>query len=491
MFNYFRSCQIQEKNSLCLPESTRTSATSTWLGRTVRYLKELVTGIHLTIINFIKTYFMKGAQTPHEPLHSNTLHPTKHLLLEAIKPAPTEKSREKSKTCPAKTEDVSSCPEKEDSHLEEFSPKKATYHLLTTPGFVKEFIDKKTTYGYKGEVQGSKALRLIAAKVTGCFPQAITPSALKEQRHLNLEQYLTFKLKRFGHAFSLKGWVTLPSGKEINLEGFCEAFTIPMIASSFEEFARKSPFFQTTEKNWIVQQLNQTTTSDYLEKEDIQKLTSRLQQPDFIGPISMGTGYNWHSTATIFFGNQVLFCNRGAGSEKDHGIHIYALSDRTGITEEIVWKLAKRQENKASDAPSKELIAALLDGKPVHYEAMPFQQAGNCTYLTMEAALFALMAINLLKDVPQAQLNAVHWQQAFKSVNQAYQHWWDFDRELILQDMIKEIQEWQEQREPRTEDDNLWVTYREILNYWNRYHGKDQPIPLPIKNLLKYFGILQ
>ena len=60
--------------------------------------------------------------------------------------------------------------------------REATYRILATKGFVSDRSDRLTLNGYKGEVQGTKALRFATAKATKIFPDALTPAALKEQR---------------------------------------------------------------------------------------------------------------------------------------------------------------------------------------------------------------------------------------------------------------------------------------------------------------------
>src|SRR5262249_40133972 len=156
--------------------------------------------------------------------------------------------------------------------------------------------DQPSRNGLKGEVQGNQALRHTVAKVTKLFPQAIGLKALKEQREVNLEQYLTIKLKRFAHAFALKGFVTLPSGKQFNLEGFCEAFTIPMLTASFQNYSKQGKFFSKADYEWVIEHFNQTTSSDHTAPDDIQVLACMLQDPNFVGPLALGTGHHWHST---------------------------------------------------------------------------------------------------------------------------------------------------------------------------------------------------
>ena len=153
----------------------------------------------------------------------------------------------------------------------------------------------------------------MTANVTKKFPHAISLEALKEQKEANLIQYLIIEMKRFGHAFGLEGFAPLPSGQEVNLEGFCEAFTVPMLTSSFEKYAKTSKFFTDEDIWWISRYFNETTSSDHIAPEMIQALTIMIQDPSFLDPISIGTGYDWHSTGAIFIGNYLIYCNRGAG----------------------------------------------------------------------------------------------------------------------------------------------------------------------------------
>ncbi len=141
---------------------------------------------------------------------------------------------------------------------------------------------------------------------------------------------MTLKLKRFGHAFGLKGLAPLPSGQKVNLEGFCEAFTVPMLTSSFEKYAHRSKFFTAQDIQWISQYFNETTSSDHIAPEMIQALAIMIQDPSFSGPISIGTGYDWHSTGAVFIGNYLIYCNRGAGGK---GVDVYYLPDRQKVTE--------------------------------------------------------------------------------------------------------------------------------------------------------------
>jgi hypothetical protein len=381
------------------------------------------------------------------------------------------------------------------------TPEEATYRILATPGFVADPTDPSdysSQYVSKGLIQGSKALRFVTAKVTKKFPEAITPAALKEQRDVNLEQYLTLKIKRFGHAHSLEGHVPLPSGKKVNLEGFCEAFTVPMLASSFDEFAKKHPnLFSEEDRKWIVKHFNETTSSDFTEPDDIQVFACCIQDPHFVGPVALGTGYDWHATATIFWGPYLIFCNRGNG-DNEPGIFVYHIPDRSKITEAVIWEMTKRQEVKGDESYGTQRIKYALGGVLLHYQPLTEQLGGHCTYESMEAALLAFMSIRRLitcgpeKDFKDFNDPSI-WKEKFNELIVRFSKWWDFDRELVFQDMIAEIQEWRDKKNSFGKDNDLRKTYAQVLASWyqsRKERKKDQPLPPLLNSLLKNFGII-
>lgn len=354
--------------------------------------------------------------------------------------------------------------------------------ILTTKGFEKESGDRLTPDGYRGEEQGNSALRFATAKATKEDPAAISPAALKDRRELNLEQYLILKIKRFGHVFNLKGHIPLPSGKLANLEAFSEAFTVPMIASSFDAFAEGKDRFSPQDREWIVKNFNKTTSSDYTEPDDIQVFSLAIQDSQFKGPISLGTGHHWHSTGTIFYGNYLIFCNRGGG-DREPGIHVYFLPDRSLITEGIIWEMTKRQEVFGRDEFGLQRIVSDLGGELVHYEQMTPQSVGNCTYTSMLCALYAFAVIRQIENFFPGDEEDSHlytdpdiWHQAFEGFKPDYEEFLAFDKELILEDMMEEIKEWLDGSTPFGQHP-LKDVYRNFMDTWKRQSA----IPYPVK----------
>lgn len=357
----------------------------------------------------------------------------------------------------------------------------ATQYILTTNGFEKEPHDYcDPSYGYRGEVQGNAMLRGVTACVTKKYPHAISPTALSKQKELNLEQYLIFTIRRFAHAHSFNGKIGLPSGKKMNLDGFCEAYTIPMIASSYQDYAKTSNFFTEEDQAWIVQQFNKTASSDLTAPEDIQALLLCAHDPKFTGPEAIGTGYDWHSTGTMFFamkGKYLIYCNRNS----QPGVHVIQIPDFNVISEKVIRQLCKRQEIKSNESFDIGQITRQFNGKVVHYEKMSCQKVGNCTYTSMKALLFSFMTIRYLMTQMADQLadsdkiEPAVWAQAFKDVTQEYKKWSEFDRkEVVFNPFIQEVEE--ELLMEKTEETNgLLKTYGEVLKiWWDKYSQNEK-----------------
>lgn len=392
------------------------------------------------------------------------------LVKPTVKPAPSVSVEKKS------------APRENQSDLQ-----KATAAILSTHGFEREPKDAHpTVYGYVGEVQGTTALRFATAKATRDFPEAISPAALKEQRDINFEQYLILKLKRFAHAHDLAGFVTLPSGKKFNLEGFCEAFTVPMIASAVQSFAKTNTFFEKKEWEWIVKGFNQTTSSDYTEPDDIQVFSTQIQDHHFRGPLSIGTGYNWHSTGTLFFGNYLIYGNVGS-TEPEYGIHVYFLPDRSAVINDgVVWEMTKRQEISGDEKFGLERIVKHLGGQLVFHQKMPTQIVGNCTYKSMLLVLLVYMVIKQIlkfhseEDDPHLFVDPDIWATAFDLLLPVYEKFVAFDQELNFNALIEEIEEWT-RGDTAFSNYPLKDVYKAVLSiYQTRQQSLGRPVNFPI-----------
>ncbi|MCE2983135.1 MAG: hypothetical protein LW832_06170, partial [Parachlamydia sp.] len=126
-------------------------------------------------------------------------------------------------------------------------------------------------------------------------------------------------------------------------------------------------------------------------------------------------------------------CNRGYDCGTQPGILIYQI-DRQCVTREILENLACRQKITAAQSVRIETLASKLGGKFLHYQPMDVQTAGNCTYTSMQAALFFLMAYSQFRK----QESGVSLEKAFEAVKPSYQKWVEFDLQKVNEDFIEE-----------------------------------------------------
>jgi hypothetical protein len=362
--------------------------------------------------------------------------------------------------------------------------KEATFQILSTPGLrmVKQKNGDPPVYKFL-----KKKLREVIAFETKKFPQAMNPVALKTQRDVNLEQYLALKFKRFGHAHELKGVVKLPSGHRIKLEGFFEVFVVPMIISSFETFALTSKFFSDHDKKWIISQFNQIIFTDYILPKDVESFVVSLQTSGFVGPLLMQTGYDEHSAVAIWFGPFLLFVDR-QGGDKGPGIYVFYLPNRELINDQFVDEIIKCNDIKEKDYLFFERILSEFNGICVHYEHMAAQTAAICTYATMQGVLLALMsftqALNSGKDLEK--IDQEKWKEFFQAVRQEHLKWLNYDREMLSQDLIDEIEEWLDHKNDFGKL-NLKETYQDVLTAWlnKGLQNKDSKVINKVQILLE------
>jgi hypothetical protein len=306
-------------------------------------------------------------------------------------------------------------------------------------------------------------LRGAAAILANDCPEAFSPTALKAQRETDLEQYLAFTLKRFSHVHELNGYVTLPSGKQLKLEGFFDVFTAPMVMSSFRNFAKDSLEIPAKLRKWILRQFQKIRFSDYISKKDIEELVPTLQSADFDGAILQSIGFDIHCAVNIWYKDLLFYCDRGS-DHIQHGIYVLKVPNRDLITEDFLWERIKTEEIKEKDYDILNTLVTELGAEVVHYEPMSSQSVGNCSYATMEAALFALMAIEKVESGKIGH-QSQPWMTAFYGAKRAFQKWTQYDHESVFDSLMEEIEEWLADKDGFGKHD-LKQTYQEVLTYW-------------------------
>lgn len=354
--------------------------------------------------------------------------------------------------------------------------------ILKTPGFIPSPTRKDDHYRHsisvkvrnnfstsyinlsKTNEQGTPQLREVTAMQTkGSGFHALCPSVLRKQKQENPDQYWTLKLKRIGHAFDLKGILELKN-KKVNLEGFCEAFTIPMLASSFSHFVdsldsnKEYAKWLKQDVDWIIDTFNETTCSDLITEEDIDRIGTQIRDPDFIGPLCIGTGYDWHFSFAVFLKNYLIYGDRGKIFNKDlPGLHVFKLPDRQLFTADVVHHLTKRQEWKRDHFFKQDKLTKDLKAKHRCYYPFNSQNAGNCTYANAQMGMFIILALaksqlhltfaeNDSMKLP-VKLSVYDWKHIFEGVQPIYEDWLTFDRNYILQDFFLDVTDISSQKE--------------------------------------------
>jgi len=358
----------------------------------------------------------------------------------------------------------------------------AVRRILLTDGFNPPADLSKANFYYKEEkvdtveeIQGTPELRLAARNEVKNHLHVLSPEALKDQSDCNFEQYLRFKIKRLTHIFDLTGRVHLPlTGTEINLEGFCEDFTIPMIASSFAKFAEsKDPAADWLKDGhsaqWIIDEFLETVTNDMMYPGKVQEIVAEIQKPGFKGPRALGTGFDWHSTVDNFFRKFLFYGNRGAGGVKGKpGVHVYLLPDLLLVTDEVIETATMRQNVNYKNCFGPNAIEGELGGVPVYYQPMVVQGSGNCTERSAEAGLDIFMVIRVLlnflgdSDITEQEIvDQKILEQAFNLVKPTFNAWVKFDANDAVRDIVEDLEGMS--KNPNLADPKLGALYTALL----------------------------
>ncbi|KAF3361454.1 hypothetical protein PHSC3_002017 [Chlamydiales bacterium STE3] len=331
--------------------------------------------------------------------------------------------------------------------------------VLNTPGFdtpnhqAKNYYNPLNRQDTVEEIQGTSELRRMVRFASSHFVNVLDGNSLRTSQFFTSEQCLIFKIKRVSHVFDLKGRIDLPSGKSLNLEGFCEDFTIPMVASSFSKFFEISckaapsliPQWLTSEgATWIQRHLLGVLTSDITTDDSLQRTAEILQNPSFSGLVAFGSGFDWHSTITGFVGNLAFICNRGQHC-KISGIAFYGLNERAVITDTAIRDICKRQNVQDKDLFGHNAMINELGAKHLFNQKMSMQKVGNCTYRSVEAFLMTLLALQYLRHQSDARafnkLDGNIMINAFNCVQETFTHWINHDRKDVLDGLQAEREE--------------------------------------------------
>lgn len=314
-----------------------------------------------------------------------------------------------------------------------------TERILQSGNFKGEARGRRIIQGYNvREAQGSDELRKNARLLTLDNPDLLNPENLKKAKGANRINYLMIKLKRLGHAFSMERDVK--GENKFGYEGFSEDFTIPMLASSLNKAEEKLGGDGKFRFTGAV--LNRSLSQEWMPQEKIQESLKVIHNPTSDEIVSISSGYDWHGTHVLFFKGHLIYCNKGNYGKG--GINIYRIPNPKEISEKNLRDLCERQKFENHDFPSEDKLIDALNLQHVLKVNLKGQAVGNCTYVSTRAGARAIMAIfALLKDFKgsdAASLSYGVWSRAFNEIRNDYKRFFQFDREMLLDDLRDDVQ---------------------------------------------------
>ncbi len=340
--------------------------------------------------------------------------------------------------------------------------------------------------GHIGPVQGHVKFRAKVAKMTLNDSSPLNPKAIRENREVNPSLSLILTGKRLAHALSFRGEMILDNDI-FNLEGFNEVFTIPMLADSFNVFAKENPLLITQDRaDWVLQHFTKTSRGDALTADDIVAQQKNLKNPYFEGPECVSTGYDWHGTFLVFFRYFVFSMNRGIDpfqlkleGEDVHvhdlsgsGVSVFTAEKPFDISDEVAAKIFKRISVSRHTGLNindlqKELGLQFLDIKRTKN-----QKVGNCTYVNTKLAIWVLLALYSIKDYEK--IITPDLDTAFENARKIYKQWSDFDRNYVVKDLVEELQNLQAKKQKG-------LIYDKLFELLKKARQKRHKLSLPVQ----------
>ena len=309
--------------------------------------------------------------------------------------------------------------------------------LLSGTGFVQDVNEPFPGYIlnplYIGEVQGNKSLR---DRVRNLDSNVFRPDVLQSQAFINPEIYRIFKIKFLAHALGLKG-------KEfgIHWEGFYEGFTIPRLVSNLRSLNPQnlSSPFTTDDIAWVADQLENAVLGEGKTKAEFDQIAQSIRNGGS-NPIVLCGGWNWHALGVVFFGDYMIFCNKGDGKDGFTPIEIFEIpaESKKLINGDLIEKISNRLAyNKTGYQTMKDLVQ-LLGAISVHQENLANQKVGNCTYTTYKTVLRVLLSIRFMKN--QNLVNRDSWKNALQNVNACYKEITKLDRKINVNHLLSDAE---------------------------------------------------
>jgi len=249
------------------------------------------------------------------------------------------------------------------------------------------------------------------------------------------EQYYLNLFKRAAHVFSLAGTIQ-NYDQELNLEGDYAGRAVPMLAGSFRLHSQKNPESMDTETaEWLSDHLFNGIYPDNYKPQDAERAAEIIRQGAVEEPICIASGYDRHMTQVVFYGDYLIYINRGANLLEGSGINIYRIGDRTQITDHTIKWLAETGEYNEDNYCSEIHLVSMLDLTREKQIRMKPQTSGNCTYSSTRGTLRVLMAIRRMQQFRES------WEDAYQNSIPQYKEWAKEDRVMTAEWLLQEVQE--------------------------------------------------
>ncbi len=294
-------------------------------------------------------------------------------------------------------------------------------------------------------------------------PASLDFPTLRAQKKRNSKLHKKLLSKRIAHTLKLNGYVPI-DGKAYPLAGMYDNYTVPMIHGSFSHFASlPSSTVRSSTKKFV----SDTFTTAALNikpavkteaelratvNNEVDRVYTLLQDPDYKGVIQISTGTNRHSTMTLIQGNTIICANTGEGAVKGNtGTNVYHLPKRADLTKDVLRKMMYSKMQNPRLAFTEQKMLKMLKLELVHHESLPSQTSQTCSYDNVANALQALLALDHINQDPstsRSQLSKEQWAEGFESTRATFKSWEKADQHTAVRQLVIEVDEMLKEEPP-------------------------------------------
>ena len=269
------------------------------------------------------------------------------------------------------------------------------------------------------------------------FEQIETLVFIKDQ-HVELPVTQTvLDMKMLAHRYNLEGDFDIQHNNkpfQVSLEGFYPEFTVPECYRSFKEYVEGLAKSGTVKKDINVYQkalealafVNQDTLdAKMLMQRYYEGYSSASPKPIFIL-----SGWDRHAVGIVIDGDKFYKCNRGNGSDREHGVVEYRIENPIGFNEALFDRILKGVGT--SDFLLHEINGILGLVEIGRYESTP-QEVGNCTWISASEGIRALLIAEFARHTGSAE-------KAKTLADTVYGDWLKFDLTYGLKELSHDKQ---------------------------------------------------